>query len=232
MKDHDRQHERLAIALEVEYRTTGAFLVAYSANLSTGGMFVECNPPLAVGTELALKLNIPGVGPIELSGVVAWTRAVESEGKPPGMGIRFVEAVEARYGAIIDRMVSTFRGLRVVVQAQSNHARSALVRAVKSMLASASVLEAGDSVGAEEAFAQDADLAVIDLDDARAEGLVTLRMAKVGRRPIPVIITTREDDTRVRARELGADEVLANPPAFPDLQTAIIRALAKPSRVG
>jgi CheY-like chemotaxis protein len=130
-------------------------------------------------------------------------------------------------------MVAGFRGLRVLVLAGGNHARTILGRAVRSILATAEVIEAADADAAETAFGRDPDLAVIDLDDADAGGLLALRLAKtsVGR-PMPVIAAARDEDTRARARELGADEVLNAPPSIPDLQAAIVRAMGRPLRVG
>lgn len=226
----DRRFERVPFALEVEFRTAGAFLVAYSTNLSKGGMFIETNDPLPVGKEVALRFNVPGEGTIEVQGVVAWVQAWTTEGRPQGMGVRF-EHLDGRHGEAIDRIVGGFRGLRVIVLASETHARQVLARAVRSIVATAEVIEAADADAAEAALARQPDLAVIDLDGTEADGLLTLRLAKAGGAALPVIATARDADAKKRARELGADEVLGNPPAFPDLQAAVVRALGRPSRV-
>jgi len=64
-------------------------------NLSEGGLFIECERPLAVGTPLALELE-PGAGqpPIELSATVMWSRDLANQEGPPGFGVRF-EDLEA-----------------------------------------------------------------------------------------------------------------------------------------
>lgn len=232
MSADDRQHVRLPIALQVEYRTTGAFLVAYSVNLSSGGIFLEAEEPLPIGSRLRLHFAVPGCDELEVEGEVAWVRHETSPGVPRGMGIRFVEPLEDRYGSLIDELALRFRGLKVVVMAQSPAARSVLVRRLRSLISTASVAEIADSSEAEQAFGGDADLGLIDLDDARAEGIVTLRLAKVGaERPVPVIATARDEASRARAREYGADEVLPNPPDISELHAAILRALGRPSRV-
>ena len=56
----DRRQPRVPLKLEVEYRTTGAFLVSYSVNLSTGGIFIETNQPQPIGEQMMLKLVVPG----------------------------------------------------------------------------------------------------------------------------------------------------------------------------
>ena len=70
----DRVYDRVPLSLEVEYRTAGAFLVAYTSNLSKGGLFIDTDAPLGTGTELLLRFTIPGAGPIEVRGVAAWVR--------------------------------------------------------------------------------------------------------------------------------------------------------------
>lgn len=226
----DRLHERAPVAIEVEYRTAGAFLVAYSSNLSKGGLFLETDQPLPIGTELTLNFAIPGTGTIEVVGLVVWVRATDQDGKPAGMGVEF-EHLDSRHGEVIDEIVSSFQGLRVVVLASSAHGRALLGRAVRSILSTAIVLEAADADAAEKSLEQGPDLVIIDLDDSDADGLLTMRLAKTARRAVPVIIATREEATRVRAKELGADEVLSAPIGLTELQAAILRGLGKPYSV-
>jgi uncharacterized protein (TIGR02266 family) len=232
---NDRRHDRFPLAVEVEFRTTGAFLVAYSTNLSTGGVFLESDSPLPIGSTLNLKFTVPGSGPIELQGTVAWLRETSDDGKPKGMGIRFAELLDARYGDVIDTMVAEFTGLRVLVLSVATHARTQLARAVRSILSTAEVIEIGDAEAFEAQMREDADLLVMDMDldqSSDPHALLALRLAKAGTsRPLPVIATARDENQRLRVHELGADEVLTNPPVFADLQAAIIRALAKPTRI-
>src|SRR5215472_18732072 len=100
----DRRQPRLPITLEVSYRTAGAFLVSYSMNLSKGGIFLETQTPLEPGEHVSLKFDVPGEGPLEVEGVVAWVRSNDPSGLPNGMGIQFAE-LDARYGSVIDEMV-------------------------------------------------------------------------------------------------------------------------------
>src|SRR5579864_3480994 len=97
----DRRLPRLPISLEVAYRTAGAFLVSYSVNLSKGGIFLETSQPLEPGESVSLKFEVPGEGPLEVEGVVAWVRTDDPTGLPNGMGIQFAE-LDARYGSVID----------------------------------------------------------------------------------------------------------------------------------
>jgi type IV pilus assembly protein PilZ len=230
----DRVYDRIPLAFEVEYRTAGAFLVAYTANLSKGGLFIETDKPLSIGTELVLRFSIPtsaNTEPIEVPGTVAWVRPVPSEGKPAGMGVEF-EGLDTRHGEAIDQIVSSFRGLSILIVAGSLSTRSLLVRTVRSILSSADIVDVDKAEDAEAALARSPDLAIVDLDEPEAgEHLYTLRLAK-HTASLPVIATSRDEETRLRAAELGADEVLHSPPVVTDLQASILRVLGRPSRIG
>jgi type IV pilus assembly protein PilZ len=230
--DNDRQHVRIPLALEVEYRTAGAFLVAYSVNLSKGGIYLETDNPMPMGTVLNLRFSVPGGDPLEVTGVVAWVRGVPEPGKPAGMGIEF-ENLDGRHGEVIDGIVAAFRGIRVVVLAKSSQTRSVLARGVRSLFATADIVETSDSDLVEAAVRQkEPDLIVVDLDDSEADGLLALRLAKtLLARPVPVIVASHDDDVRIRARELGADDVLNAPVTLPDMQAAVVRAISRPVRV-
>ncbi len=64
-------------------------------NLSEGGLFIECERPLAHGTPIELELE-PGGGqaPIQLSATVVWSRELPTADGPAGFGVRF-EDLEA-----------------------------------------------------------------------------------------------------------------------------------------
>jgi uncharacterized protein (TIGR02266 family) len=230
--DH-RQNVRVPLSLEVEYRTAGAFLVAYSVNLSKGGVFLETESPMPIGTVLTLRFAVPGVGPLEVTGVVAWIRPPEVDSGPAGMGIEF-ERLDNSYGEVIDAIVSGFRGIRVVVLGRSAQARSVLARGVRSLFATAEITEAGDADAVERHFKLRApDLVLVDLDESGPDGILTMRLAKtLCAAPVPVIASSRDEDTRLRARDLGADEILLSPATLPDMQTAVVRAISRPLRVG
>jgi uncharacterized protein (TIGR02266 family) len=227
----DRVHDRIPLSLEVEYRTAGAFLVAYTANLSKGGLFIETERPLVTGTDILVRFTIPKHGPIEVRGIVAWVRSAPVDGKPSGMGVEF-ENLEARHGELIDGIVGGFRGLSILVVARTLHARAQLSRSVRSILSTAEVVEAEAADGIEARLGADPDLVILDLDEgAEGEALYALRLAKTRATPLPVIATSREEGARTRARDLGADEVIATPLVMTDLQASILRALGRPLRV-
>src|SRR5581483_8777925 len=109
----DREHERVPYAVQVEFRTASSFLVAYSVNLSRGGMFLETDAEVPTGALLNLELLVPGTGSISLLGMVAWRRGPESEG-PVGVGIEFQD-VAPQLGSAIDTLVASFHGVQILV---------------------------------------------------------------------------------------------------------------------
>ena len=238
----DRKDERIALALEVEFRNAGAFLVAYSTNLSKGGMFVETEEPLPVGTEVAMRFAVPDEPPIDVIGVVTWVQGWRTEQQPRGMGLRF-DHLEARHGEAIDRIVSGFRGLRVLVMSHDSSARQQLSRAIRTIVGTAEVLEAAGGETAEELLKLDCDLVIVELapPDEDPDGdpgasqpggvgdaLLCMRLAKSHHPPVPVLAMSSSEDRRMLARELGADGTITTPPPFPELQTTILRLLGKP----
>jgi len=91
-----RRFRRRTVRLRVEYVANGALRSEWATTLGAGGMFVETEGALAVGTRLVLRFRVPG-GAIthEREGRVAWSMpagaAARSPAPSPGMGIEFVD---------------------------------------------------------------------------------------------------------------------------------------------
>ena len=86
-------------AVQVEFRTASSFLVAYSVNLSRGGLFLETDADIPTGALMTLDFSVPGaIGMASLNGVVAWRRGSGEEG-PAGLGIEFQD-VAPQLGAL------------------------------------------------------------------------------------------------------------------------------------
>ncbi len=76
-------------------------------NLARGGLFVRAAKPLAVGKRLAIEIQMAGeLVPWSAVGRVVWIRQEdEGERRPPGMGIKLIDADDAVV-ATIDRLVA------------------------------------------------------------------------------------------------------------------------------
>jgi uncharacterized protein (TIGR02266 family) len=231
---HDgRRQPRLPINLRVQYRTAGAFLVSYSVNLSKGGIFLETREPLSVGETVSLDFEVPGAGQLQVDGVVAWIRQGSTDGMPDGMGIQFQE-LDERYGGLIDGMVRGFVGLTVLVVAASPDRLALLGRYVRSII-TCEIVEATSAQVAEVALEQAPDLVIVDLDVRPELGLRTIATARAHAQAtqhrIPVILLAGDANKRSDGKTAGADEALATPPSYHDLQAAVIRTLSRPAAV-
>jgi uncharacterized protein (TIGR02266 family) len=235
----DREHDRMPYSVQVEFRTPSSFLVAYSVNLSRGGMFLETESELPTGAPITVDLDVPTAGRISLNGIVAWRRAAgevdpASSGPmiegPAGVGIEFQD-VAPQLGTVIDRLVSTFHGVQILVLSGDRQDRTTLARSIKSIISTAEVMQAADANVAATLMTGEIDLAVVDVDFDVEGGLATLRAAKAQTPAVPTVALTLNNKLREHARAAGADEIATNPPPFAELQVVLVRALSKPSAI-
>jgi len=226
----DREYDRMPYTVQVEFRTASSFLVAYSVNLSRGGLFLETNQDIPSGAMTEVLLQVPGAEPIMLVGVVAWRRGEDSNDGPPGLGIEFQD-VTPQLGAVIDHLVSKFHGVHILVLSGDRQDRTTLARSIKSIIATAEIMQAADASVAAALMTSEVDLAVVDVDFDAEAGLATIRAAKELSPPVPTVAITASPKLRELARAAGADELASNPPPFAELQLVLVRALSKPMKI-
>jgi uncharacterized protein (TIGR02266 family) len=226
----EREYDRIPYTVQVAFRTASSFLVAYSMNLSRGGMFVETEWEVPTGVLLALDLQVPGAGVLQLIGMVAWRRGIDSPDGPAGLGIEFQD-VAPQLGSAIDKLVSAFNGVQVLVLSGDRQDRTTLARSIKSIISTADILQAADAAVAATLLTSEIDLAIVDVDFDPEGALATLRAAQLLSPKVPTIAITTSPKLRELARSAGADELAANPPPFSELQVVLVRALSKPVSV-
>ncbi|HWU90302.1 MAG TPA: TIGR02266 family protein [Kofleriaceae bacterium] len=226
----DREHDRMPYSVQVEFRTPSSFLVAYSVNLSRGGLFIETDADIPSGAPLTVDFTIPTAGQISLHGTVAWRRGAESQDGAPGLGVEFAD-VAPQLGSMIDQLVSAFHGVQILVLSGDRQDRTSLARSIKSIMSTAEVMQAADANVATTLMSSEIDLALVDIDFDIEGGLATLRAAKAQTPPVPSVALTANPKLHEYARAAGADEVVANPPPFAELQVVLVRALSKPAAV-
>jgi uncharacterized protein (TIGR02266 family) len=216
-------------AVQVEFLPS-SFLISYSVNLSRGGLFLETEQEVPEGSPIGLQLAIPGVGQLDIAGMVMWRRPPDSPDGPPGLGIEFQD-VAPQLGFVIDRLVSSFHGMQILLLSGDRQDRTTLARSIKSIITTAEILQAADASVAGTLMTNEIDLAVVDVDFDVEGALSTLRAAKQVVPPVPTVALVSTAKLREHARAAGADEMVANPPPFAELQVVLIRALAKPVSV-
>lgn len=90
-----RKHQRAALAfpLRLGISDVGKFSEEFATDLSAGGIFLQMNAPLAVGTEVDLDFYLePARKTIRARGRVVRSITEGGEGdSPPGMGIQFTD---------------------------------------------------------------------------------------------------------------------------------------------
>jgi len=215
-------------AVQVEFRTASSFLVAYSVNLSRGGLFLETDAEIPTGAPMTLDFSVPGGGTTSLNGIVAWRRSVGDTGEgPAGIGIEFQD-VAPQLGALIDKLVSTFRGVQMLLLCGDRQDRTTLARNIKSIISTAEITQAADANVASSVLTHEIDVAIVDCDFDFEGGLAVIRKAKQQTPPVPTIALSSNAPHREQLAAAGADELLPNPPPFAELQVVLVRALGKP----
>lgn len=84
-----RAHPRIPISVRVRVQYTGQEFTAQSVNLSAGGVFLDTDRRLPVGTRLHLVFTVPIIAkyPIRAEGEVVWLGSADRS----GLAIRFVD---------------------------------------------------------------------------------------------------------------------------------------------
>ena len=216
--------------MRVQFRNASSFLVAYTVNLSRGGVFLETEQMVAVGSPITLQLEVPDVGPSMLTGRVSWRREQPDVDGPVGIGIEFEEMSES-LGAMIDQLVADFGGITVLLVTGDAKDRVTITRQLKSIIATAEVVGAADSRVAESVLDDEIDLILADGDGEPDAVVHMIGAVQALFNPVPIVVMSSFEETRERAKDAGASEILPNPPSFGELQAAVMRALGKPSAV-
>lgn len=67
-------------------------MIAYTNDVGVGGAYIATERPAAVGSRLAVEIEVPGPGgPITLDAEVRWVANADRllAGREPGMGVKF-----------------------------------------------------------------------------------------------------------------------------------------------
>ena len=82
-----RRYPRIPVEIFIEYEALEQFFKDYVTNISRGGIFIQTETPLPIGTKLYIRFLLPGSQEvIKTEGEVVWR---SEEGKQRGMGVAF-----------------------------------------------------------------------------------------------------------------------------------------------
>jgi len=224
----ERQHTRIEAVFRVQYTTIDQLIVAYSSDLSKGGVFVCTQTYLPLNAVVRLTLQLPeDGGEIPVICRVVYVRdeaAAASAGKPAGMGLEFLDIADE-----CSQQIERFIAERPPRLSQPSPARRALNVVLAdddrlSLAAAASCFrERGDIVrmatnGLDALAAclkEPPDVILSDVQMPKMDGWQLVRMVRA--RPslssIPFIFFTqlRGEEERLRAYQLGVDDFLGKP---------------------
>jgi len=96
----ERTEPRAQRVLSVKYQDRKAFLQAYTANISKGGLFIKTDNFLNPGNQFLLRLQLSHLSKsLEIQCEVVWARKRESSQPdlPPGMGVKFTRISKTDY---------------------------------------------------------------------------------------------------------------------------------------
>lgn len=95
----DRRETRRKCNIKVNYLCRGRQLHGRCIDISSGGMFLECQPTAGKGESLLIRFSLPDEyqTPVELKARIAWANTTEVTIKPDyplGYGIEFIDIPE------------------------------------------------------------------------------------------------------------------------------------------
>jgi len=103
-----REHERVAVCIEVDYRSDETFLFAYITDMSAMGIFIQTTNPLPPGSLLDLRFRTQEGERLDVDGRVIWVNQPHGkESINPGMGVQFVSLTPPQRDRILE-LVRTF----------------------------------------------------------------------------------------------------------------------------
>ena len=107
----DRREPRQDCQVLVDFTCQGRRLLGRCIDVSSGGMFLDCQPTAIKGEGLSLKFSLPDEEqtPVEIQGRIAWVNSPEEtikENYPLGYGIEFVDISDS-VGASLRRCFKT-----------------------------------------------------------------------------------------------------------------------------
>ena len=241
---------RVVATFRVSYASVDQLLVAYSSDLSKGGLFLQSDQFLPVNAVIRVNLEL-GEGSVEIPVIcrVVYVRdevAARAVGKPAGMGIEFLDMTAECLGLIeayIAERISEVDGavenalpakrLSVVIVDDDHGCRT---------LAAQPFRTRGDYVRLApdgfEALAQclkePPDVIVSDVHMPRMDGWQLLRMCRarptLSSVPFLLLTTLGGEQERLRGYQLGVDDYVSKPFRGKELQARVDRVVARVQR--
>lgn len=233
-----RSSPRLEATFRVRYRSLDEFVVAYTTNISRGGMFVLTDAPLPVGTMVSVSLELPDTedddGPVvPCTARVAYTDDGSSSGHS-GMGLDLVDVPTAIIQALLvealsesagsEPEITTLGGVRILIVDDDALTRNRIKLALDGLSATIEEADNGlDALG--RALANPPNLILSDVEMPGMNGWQLLRILrsrqKLAHVPVVFLTNLKGEHERLRGYELGVDDYLAKPVEADELRARV-----------
>jgi uncharacterized protein (TIGR02266 family) len=237
---------RVSAQFHITFRTVDALVVAYSANLSRGGLFLKTDRPEPKGNVILLAIQLPDGGQdIEVPCSVVFTRD-GSDGQAAGMGLKFVdpdETVQKRIEWFIInstpdasdvRAQSQFRTLNLVI-VDDDHFQSDVTSAAFTARGDVVRVARDGLAGLALCIESKPDAILTDVQMPRMDGwqMVRLLRARPALNKVPILFLTSlsSEQDRLVGYRLGVDDYLTKPINPQDLITRVERAVLRAEQV-
>ena len=230
MSENDsREHPRFEGTYHVQYKTVDELVLAYTADLSRGGMFLRTEEFLPLNAVIQVKIELPeGAGEIPAICRVAFVRdrdTAAAENLPMGIGVEFVD---------LDReALQIFEHFIIELSTDAQPAQKAIARKLKVVVVDddefygehvAELFRArGDSAfiapdgfeGLALCLKQLPDVILCDVQMPRMDGWQFLRMVRarpsLAGSPVVLLTTLTGEAERLRGYQLGVDDYIPKP---------------------
>jgi uncharacterized protein (TIGR02266 family) len=237
-------------SFRVRYLTLDELVVAYSTDLSRGGMFLQVDSFLPINAVVLVHLELPdGASEFPVICRVAYVRDPESalvSGNPHGMGVEFLDLDDQGLRVLERYIVDQSGRLPPESDARLLVRRLSVVviddEPTHRELAAAAFQTRGDDVrtaadgftGLALCLKQVPDVILCDVQMPRMDGWQFLRMVRS--RPtlamVPVVFLTSlgSEEERLRGYQLGVDDYLAKPYRPDEVRMRVDRLVAREQR--
>jgi uncharacterized protein (TIGR02266 family) len=248
-----RTSPRVEATFRVCYQSIDDLLVAYSSDLSKGGMFLQSDRFLPVNAVLRLQLELePGAAEIPIICRVVYVRddrTGRAVGKPPGMGIEFLdltsECLQLIEAFIAEKIAAVGepeappppvppRRLSVLIVDDDAGCRTLAAQPFR--MRGDHVRVANDGFDALAlCLKEPPDLIVSDVNMPRMDGWMLLRMVRarptLASVPFLFLTTLGGEQDRLRGYQLGVDDYIGKPFRGKELQARVDRIVERTLRM-
>jgi uncharacterized protein (TIGR02266 family) len=248
-----RESPRVAASFRVRYPTLDKLVVAYSEDLSNGGMFLGTKKFLPLNAVVRLQLELPeGGGELSVIARVVFVRdeaQAQKTAKSPGMGVQFLDLVGEN-----SKKIEEFIAKRTLEQAPESSGPKQPTGPIKVVvvdddpnyreLAAGHFRARGDHVriasdgfeGLAACLKEPPDIILSDVQMPRMDGWQLLRMVRarpsLAATPVIFLTTLSGEAERLRGYQLGVDDYLGKPYRPEELEMRVIRIVARAQKAG